>query len=177
MGSTIPDFALHPLLCYTQHDIIPGHCSHILWDLREAPESARRVLKLDEPLSPFDLSQPATSPPVLVLHVTCGMFPVEWPIEVRRLQGVTVGDVLHAIHDVVSKQIRRDEWELLCLKQQDRIGVVFDNRCRMSVDREECRARGVLRVDCLLHHTWFAGLSASLVDDCSCILTLRRPKL
>jgi hypothetical protein len=30
-------------------------------------------------------------------------------------------------------------------------------------------------VDCLLQHTLFAGLSVSLVKDCSCVLTLRRP--
>lgn len=170
------DFTVHPLLLYSQHDISPGHCSSILWDLREPPETARPVLNLEEPLSLLDLAQRATLPPLPILHITCDIFPVEWPIKVTRDGGVTVGDVIQAIHHTLSRRISHDEWHRLSLKQQDRIKVVFDNRCAMAENREVCRSDGVLRVDCVLYHTWFAGLSVSPGLDNTCILSLRRPR-
>ena len=170
------DFRLHPLLLYSQHDISPGHCSSILWDLRETPETARRVLNLEESLSSLEVSQHATLPPLPILHITCDIFPEEWPIEVTRDAGVTVGDVLEAIHHTLLRRISHDEWNRLSLKQQDRIKTVFDNRCAMAQNREECRSNGVLRADCVLYHTWFAGLSVSPELDNTCILSLRRPR-
>ena len=167
---------LHPLLRYSQHDIVRGHCSSILWDLRESPEAALYVENLEKTLSFYDLSHLATTPASTILHLTCGIFPEAWPIEVRRLEGVTVGDVLHAIHSVVNRRIKQEEWDRICEKQQKRIAEVFDNRCKLSPEREECRKNGVLRVDCLLSHILFAGLSPLPEEDGSFILTLRRPQ-
>lgn len=167
---------IHPLLQYSQHDLVPGTSSPIVWDLREPPECALHVDNLDKPLSPNTLSQPATNPPCLVLHITCDIFPEPWTIQVRRLETITVGDVLRTIHTVLNRRIIQAEWDRIAEKQQKRIGDVFDNRCKLSPQREECRANGVLRVDCLLYHTLFAGLSPSPDEDGSFILTLRRPQ-
>lgn len=167
---------LHPLLSYSQYDLVPGTSSPIVWDLREPPESALHVDNLDKRLSPNDLSQFATNPPCLTLCITCDIFPEPWPIEVHRLKAITVGDVLRTIHSVISRRIIQSEWDQISEKQRKRIGDVFDNRCRMSLQREECRANGVLRVDCLLSHTLFAGLSVSPDENDSFILTLRRPQ-
>jgi len=172
---TTPDFYLHQLLRYYQPDVAPGHCSAILWDLRESPESARRVVHLDETISAAQLSQHATGPPIVILHITCDLFP-DWPIEVRRLEGITVQDILDAIYTMLQQQIRRREWDAFSDKHRARVEAVFDDRCKSAVDRDECRSRGVLRVDCLLHHTLFAGLSISPDLECACILTLRRPR-
>lgn len=169
------DFYLHPLLRYNQHAVASGHCCPLLWDLRSPPELAKRVVNADQAITSFYLSRLATNPPTAILHITNDIFPGEWPIEVRRLEGITVGDILHAIHTALMLPIRRQEWEQLSEKQRGRIDLVFEERCKMSIDREESRSRGVLRIDCLLQHTLFAGLSISLVKDCSCILTLRRP--
>ena len=169
------DFGIHTLLLYSQHNISPGHCSSLLWDLREPPANARPVLNLEEPLSRLDLAQHATFPPLPILYITCDIFPEEWPIKVTRDDGVTVGDVLEAIHHTLLRRISHDEWNRLSLKQQNRIKIVFDNRCAMAENREECRLHGVLRVDCILYHTLFAGLSVSPGLDNTCILSLRRP--
>ncbi|KAF8814672.1 hypothetical protein BYT27DRAFT_7081348 [Phlegmacium glaucopus] len=166
---------LNPLLKYSQHRVGEGHCC-ILWDLREPPESALYIENPDKPLSPSDLSQHATTPPRRIFHIICDVFPKAWPIKVQRLEGVTVGDVLCAIHSVINRRIIQDEWDRICEKQRERIGHIFDDRCRISMQREECRANGVLRVDCLLKHTLFAGLSASPDEDDTFILTLRRPQ-
>ena len=172
MGSTI----LHPLLSYSQHDVVPGNCAPILWDLREYPGSALHVDNPDKKLSLSDLSQLATTPPCFLLSITCNVFPEPWPIEVRRRDAITVGDVLDTIHSVINCRITQFEWNRLSEKQRARIGVKFDDRCKVSAQREECRANGVLRVDCLLAHTLFAGLSVSHDEDDSFILTLRRPQ-
>jgi len=168
---------LHPLLKYSQHRVVEeGHCCSILWDLREPPESALYVDNLAKSLSLGDLSQPATTPPCRILRVICDLFPEAWPIEVKRREGVTVGDVLRTIHSVINRRIKQDEWDRICEKQQKRIASIFENRCTVSMQREECRANGVLRVDCLLRCTLFAGLSASHDEDDSFVLTLRRPQ-
>lgn len=174
--SAVMESSLHPLLRYSQHDIVPGNCAPILWDLRESPGTALHVDNPDKQLSPFDLSQPATTPPCFVLHISCDVFPEPWPIEVSRPEAVTVGDVLHAIHSVISRRITQSEWDRLSDKQRARIGARFDDRCKLSPQREECRANGVLRVDCILAHTLFAGLSTSHDEDDSFIMTLRRPQ-
>jgi len=169
------NLVLHPLLSYSQHDIVPGNCAPIVWDLREPPGSALHVDNHDKPLSPANLSKHATNPPCLVLSIKCDIFPEPWPIEVRRMEPVTVGDVLHTIHSVINRRITQSEWDRISEKQRGRIGEIFDNRCKVSLQREECRANGVLRVDCLLSHTLFAGLS-SFDEDGTFIMTLRRPQ-
>ena len=176
LSAVMESTVLHPLLSYSQHDVVPGNCAPILWDLRESPKSALHVDNPDKQLSPSDLSQPATSPPCLVLCITCEVFPEPWPIKICRTEAITVGDVLDTIHAVISRRITQSEWDRLSEKQRARIGVKFDDRCKVSPQREECRANGVLRVDCVLAHTLFAGLSASHDEDDSFIMTLRRPQ-
>jgi hypothetical protein len=168
--------ALHPLLRYSQHDVVPGNCAPILWDLRESPGSALHVDNPDKQLSPSVLSQPATTPTCFALSITCEVFSEPWPIEIRRQEAITVGDVLDTIHSVINRRITQAEWDRISDKQRARIGVKFDDRCRVSPQREECRANGVLRVDCILSHTLFAGLSASPDEDDSFIMSLRRPQ-
>jgi hypothetical protein len=168
---------LHRLLCYSQHNIIGTHCCSLLWDFQEPPAySVRHVSGSNALLTDTELSEPATSPAVISLHIKCGIFPFDWPIHAYNPQGVTIRDVLHAIHACLQLQIRRDEWDSLCAKQRDRINRVFDTRWRVSADPPSVRTHGVLRVDCLLQHIWFAGLTVSLVQENSCILTLRRPR-
>lgn len=167
---------LHPLLRYSQHNIVPNHCCSLLWDMHEAPAyCVRYTADPNALLTHADLSQYATSPPATSLHIICGIFPADWPIKAHNPHGVTIYDVLHAIHSCLQLQIRPDEWDSLCAKQRERINKVFDTRWRVSDDPLRIRAHGVLRVDCLLQHIRFGGLSVSVVHENSCILTLRRP--
>ncbi|KAJ6459710.1 ectomycorrhiza-regulated small secreted protein, partial [Mycena vitilis] len=168
---------LHPLLQYSQHDGEVGQSSTLLWDLRESPRTARHVSAPDRPLSEFELSQHATSPPVFFLRVTCGIFPQDsWVSEARNWLGVTVRNVLDAISETVQKQINYPEWDKLCPKQQSRVNLVFDARWRRSANPAQVRERGVLRSDCLLQHIFFAGLSTAPDTEATYLLTLRRPK-
>ncbi|KAK7039639.1 Ectomy corrhiza-regulated small secreted protein [Favolaschia claudopus] len=175
MASPAP--VLHPLLQYSQHDTELGHCSQLIWDLREPARSARHILSPDRPLSDFELSQHATNPPVFQLRVTCGIFPEEsWVSEARNWLGVTVADVLDSIAATMQTQLTWAEWNKLCPKQQNRVNIVFDARWRRASDGEQVRERGVLRSDCVLQHILFAGLSVLLDADTTFFLTFRRPK-
>ncbi|KAJ7485696.1 ectomycorrhiza-regulated small secreted protein [Mycena latifolia] len=171
---------LHPLLQYSLNNGELGRCCALLWDLREPPHLARHVLAPDRPLTEFELSQHATNPPVSCLRVTCGIFPEEsWVLEARNWLGVTVRNVLEAIHVTACTQITYPEWDKLCPKQQDRVNIVFDARWRRSIDPAQVRERGVLRADCLLRHVLFGGLTAAPDNDTennTYLLTLGRPK-
>ncbi|KAF9485128.1 hypothetical protein BDN70DRAFT_675245 [Pholiota conissans] len=168
---------MHHLLVYSQHNVlggdVAGHPCLISWDMRTPTEYARYI-DHDQPLSFNDLAQPATEPSLESLEITCGFFPGDWPIQITHAGGITVGDVLDAIHNTIIRRISHAEWNLLSERQQDRIKVVFNNRWQAAADPDVCRQNGVLRMDCLLQHTKFGGLSVSLEADDSCILSLRR---
>lgn len=171
----MPQVTMHPLLLYSQHDVVPGHCCPILWDLRTPPLTVRHILSPDRPLSDFELSQHATTPPVLLLRITCDVFPQPWPIEATNALGVTIRNVLEAVATCMSAQITLQEWGEISPKQQDRVNRVFDARWRASGD-PSIRLRGILRVDCLLRHYLFSGFTFLPSSDDTCILTLGRPK-
>ncbi|PPQ96832.1 hypothetical protein CVT26_006001 [Gymnopilus dilepis] len=166
------DFDVNPLIAYSQHEV---RGCRLIWDVREPPlDSARLVSDPEESPSHLDFTQFATNPPLPRLHVVCDFFNAYWPIKAQREEGVTVGDVLHAIHTTLIKRISQEEYDHLSPRQQNRVRDAFEERCSMAADRDGCRSHGVIRSDCLLEHTGFAGLSPSLEMDSTCILTLRR---
>ncbi|KAL0959889.1 hypothetical protein HGRIS_011557 [Hohenbuehelia grisea] len=167
---------LHALLRYSQHDLEGGHRCPITWDLRNIPStSVRHITSPDRTLSEFELSQHATAPPVTALHIICDLPPEDWPIIAQNENGVTVGNVLDAIHNVLKAQIKQPEWDRLPEKKQSLIGSIFDERWRNADDPRTTWSYGVLRVDCILRHTVFAGLTMAVGSADSCILSLRRP--
>ncbi|KAG5642359.1 hypothetical protein DXG03_002956 [Asterophora parasitica] len=107
----------------------------------------------------------------------------KWAMEAHNPHGVTVLDVLTALYTGLQTPLTHDEWDALSAKQQKRVSAAFDARWRLAGSEpgaeevgEEVRGRGVVRADCLLHHTLFAGLTVSLVELKSCVLTVRRPQ-
>ncbi|KAL0959887.1 hypothetical protein HGRIS_011555 [Hohenbuehelia grisea] len=170
------NLSLNEFLRYSQHDLPGGHRCRVLWDLRRRPSSsARSILASAHLLSASELSQYATTPPVTTLHIICDLPPEDWPIVARNENGVTVGDVLDAIHGVFMVQLRRPEWDRLPVAKQRTIANMFDERWRTASDPPTTQARGVRRVDCILRHTVFAGLTMAVGSTDSCILSLRRP--
>lgn len=167
-------FNIDPLLAYSQHSAdaapVPGQFK---WDLRQSSESARRI-NPDQDITFADLARPATQPPLGSLDITCGIFPGDWPIKIRRPEGITVSDVLEGIRKALLQRISHAEYAAYPENQKQRIAAVFNSRWLAAPDPATCRQNGVLRLDCLLYHTMFAGLSVSLDNPRSCILTLRR---
>ncbi|GLB45116.1 hypothetical protein LshimejAT787_2000210 [Lyophyllum shimeji] len=171
-------FTLHPLLRYSQHDILPGHCTSLLWDLREAPiKSVRHISVPHMTLTERVLAQHATTPRVPTLRVTCGIFPDDWTIMAYNPEGLTLLDILEAIHDCLQAQLTPAEWDALSSKQRRRISAVFDLRWRVAPVPAKTHSGGILRADCLLSHSLFAGLTLFPSVSDGCVLTLRRPPL
>ncbi|KAG6916167.1 hypothetical protein DXG01_008140 [Tephrocybe rancida] len=170
--------SLHPLLRGSQHG---GPA--LVWDLRSDPVLASlRHAGAVPPLIPVtedELLQPATTPPVSVLCVSCGIIPPSFTwgtITVHpNKKVVTVLDVLWNLRRTIRSPLTQREWGDLSKKQQQRVAAIFDSRWRETATPAETRAGGVLRQDCLLQHTVWAGLTLSPVEEDMAILTLRRP--
>ncbi|KAF9261662.1 hypothetical protein L218DRAFT_869390 [Marasmius fiardii PR-910] len=163
-----------------------GFCYSLLWDLRDPPlSSARLIHPHNRSLRHEELSAPATQPPVTRLHILCGIFPHAWPIHVHNTHGITIKDILEAVYNCLQTPYTSDEFNSLCQKQRSRITDVFRARVQSSYRPQQAWDGGMKRIDCLLQHTSFGGLSIALplrrgsngsATD-SCILSLRRPHL
>ena len=165
--------ALHPLLRYSYHSVA-GNTSPIVWDLRQSPASFVRLAGTEGPIPLPYLTEFATAPPVPYLPIKCEVFPFPWPIEAKNPRGVTVLDVLQTVYNVAQKPIKQHEWDSLSAKHRERVEFIFEQRWRSSQDPWRERSRGVIRADCLLHSTSFAGFSMSLGRGFFAILTLSR---
>jgi hypothetical protein len=149
-----------------------GESCPLLWDLRDPATTAARLIPPTQMHScangftPLH-SQYATTPPVTALRICCDLLHYEWKISARNKQGVTVHDVLEAIHQVARAPLTVQEWEALSFKQQERVRRVFDVRWRGAVSPEKERKAGVRRVDCLLQVRLFRGHCPS----CSTLIT------
>jgi hypothetical protein len=174
---TYTSLLLHPVLAFSQGSGSPtqstDHPCPIHWDLRVSSVNARLHGDPNRPLTFGHLASPATQPTVGALDITCGIFE-KWPIEVRRPEGIAVADVLEAIRSTLRQRISHTEWEDFSESQRQKIEVVFNERWMAAEDPDATRQNGVLRIDCLLQRTIFAGLSVSLETGDTCILTLRR---
>ncbi|TDL25330.1 hypothetical protein BD410DRAFT_896233 [Rickenella mellea] len=84
----------------------------------------------------------------------------EWPIHVRagpQFPGVTVGDVIEAIHHELYGRVSSQRWAVVRGSQRELIKDAFRRRCSKtgrSPDHE-----GLLRCDWLLDQTYFKGLT------------------
>lgn len=184
------DLTLHPLLRYTSWVEEGQPCCPLVWDIRAPPTGSKRLsLYASSPsgfpirLTPLELSQHATNPPVSRLIIYCGIFPRPWPIEARSSRGVSILDVLDAIYATMITPIKPREWESLSRKEKDNIAMAFHERCRQhSADPHWEKAKGVRREDCLCGYSKFAGMEILNGDvdgrgTVSCVLTLDRNRI
>ena len=133
------------ILAFTYPTERKGDSCPLLWDLRDPPSSAAQLVSYPRKHRSttdfkFLQSQHATTPPITALRILCDLLPYRrWKITARNDQGVTVGDVLAAIHQVARMPLTITEWERLPSKHQERIKRVFDVRWRGAVIREQER--------------------------------------
>lgn len=174
------EFTINPLLAYSQYNVGPQYQSSlgpclISWDMRAPPERAH-YLGPKQPLNFSELAQPATQPPLQTMQITCGIFPGHWPIKVHRTEGLTVGDILDAVRTVMMRRVTHTEWCAFGERERARITAVFNERCQAAANGIDSRLNGVLRMDCLLQHTLFGGLSVQPKAREGCIMSLRRAR-
>jgi len=80
-------------------------------------------------------------------RVSCDLLPYGWRIIPRNNQGVTVCDVLEAMHNVFRASLTIPEWEGWPHKDRERIKRVFDRRWKNPVSPDKEKKGGLKRVD------------------------------
>lgn len=156
------------------------HSCYLIWDLRDPPSTAAQFVpshtsSTSATHKPHNRlpSEPATSPPVSALHIKCGLLSAKhWHISAHNAHGVTVSDVLSAIHATVHVPLTKPEWAAMSDKQRAGVKRAYDARWREAKHPEKERAAGVRRVDALLGCTRFGGLIMSFESDFECVLSL-----
>lgn len=154
------------------------HSTHVhpylYWDLRNPAESARSA-DTGHKISPRVRAHFATNPPVKVFRITCGLFPSSsWNIDISNPHGVTVDDVLRGLHQGLRRRISSSEWARIPRQNQSRVAEAFYDRQRHSSDPQYEHSSGVRRIDWLLKHSSFVGLSPSVEQPYTWTLTTRR---
>jgi len=128
-------------------------------------------------LSPVELRQPATNPPITRMRITHHSIP-QWPIDLKlQYDGyqtaseaqnpITVGDVLYLIYTSLLRQITHHDWYQLSSVKHDAVTRAYYRRCRRHVPSTETSEaqQGVKRVDYLKEKYIFAGLIRAPDED------------
>lgn len=172
----MPQFLLHHALAFNPQSTHRYHIEpSLLWDVRYPADYARLASSRDRRLSPSITSQFATSPPVPIFRITCGIFPYrEWTVEVRSARGVTVGDVLSALYRELRHRVTSAEWNGAPRSHQARVAEAFYARGRKAADPRYEQRAGVRRIDWLLKSTVFVGLTPSVERAYTWTLTTKR---
>ncbi|GLB42507.1 hypothetical protein LshimejAT787_1105220 [Lyophyllum shimeji] len=111
------------------------------------------------------LSEPATKPPLSVITIVVAHLP--WSIIVHPSNGtyVTIADVLEGLYRKLRTNISAQEFHALPTeKDMRRVTAAYEQRYRRLRGSRECedeKRRGVRRVDFLMGHTRFMGLSST----------------
>ena len=110
------------------------------------------------------LSEPATDPPLPNLTIISPLLPWATNIAAPRGAFVTVGDVLHGLYRSLRINISSQDFHSLQSKDRIRVTTAYEQRCkcvRGTREYEHERRGGVRRVDFLMGHTQFTGLSST----------------
>jgi hypothetical protein len=134
----------------------------ILWDISRTPASATTLRRLVFSAQAF--SEPATVPPVPHLTITSPHLP--WSIPVMASRGyVSISDVLATLYQSLRINITdRDYHSLPSHSAQRRVRTAYEDRYRRIRDPRdyaEEKRNGVKRIDFLMGHTRFMGLTSS----------------
>ncbi|KAF8636977.1 hypothetical protein AX17_003124 [Amanita inopinata Kibby_2008] len=156
----------HPLLEFS-------HSPAVHYDLMDPPSSVTsHHLRLSRALA-----EPATNPPVQSMTLVSPHLP--WSIKVSAHNGtyVTVSDVLGAMYNSLRTNITPSEHRLLPTRQdQERAASAYRQRYRRHRDprtHDAEKRAGMKRVDFLMGHSQFAGLSRTDSGPTSWFLNVR----
>jgi len=164
--TALPQFFLHPFL----NGESPR--SDFMFDLSAPHFAPLRYVGNNQtlPITPEELAQVATHPPIYHLKIICDLIP-NWPIEINYNQSaggntyspipppLKLGDVLSAIWWFMQMRITQTSWASLTPQQEHMVGAAYTRRCRAMPSTElALRNQGVKKVDFLLGKKWFKGL-------------------
>ena len=168
---------LHHVLSFSAQNVNACYVlPRLRWDLKHPPVFAQFATDPIQRIPSNILDSFATSPPVSLFTIECGLFPsLDWLIEVEKPDGVTVKDVLSGLYKSLRRRITPNEYALVPETQRKRIADSFYRRVRESPDPSHEQGRGVRRVDWLLKHTVFVGLTPSPEGPLTWTLTTKIP--
>ncbi|KAG6810545.1 hypothetical protein H0H92_011409 [Tricholoma furcatifolium] len=123
-------------------------------------------------ISPQELSEPLTHPPITRLRIVSDRLPENWAIEIDHMRAdnaymsggrtMTVNDVMQVLHRELHLQISASDFEKLSLVGQGMVQRAFTQRCRPvpqgSTRNSNTRELGAKRVDYLGRDTKVVGL-------------------
>ncbi|KAF9254929.1 hypothetical protein L218DRAFT_967750 [Marasmius fiardii PR-910] len=107
------------------------------------------------------LSEPATSPTLPSLILTCRLLP-RWTITIYSSNGryVTVRDVLDGIYKTLRKNVTHKEYHSIpTQRDQHRINKAYERRYSRVLHYHAEKQSGVKRVDFLCERVWFTGIA------------------
>ena len=154
---TMPSQYTRPALPHPYLDV-----SAVTWDMRDHQST---VSHKHHPVSRRTLYEPATYPTLPFLHITSHHLP--WSIEVYASNNsfVTVGDVLSSVYHSLRTNITSSDFNtLLSPNNQRRATRAYEDRYRRQRSvriYEEQKRGGMKRIDFLMGHTQFLGISNS----------------
>lgn len=109
-------------------------------------------------LSDADLNKPAANGTMTKMLITFEHRPFSWEVDVKNARGIRCRDVFEAIYKTFNEQLTLEERGLVCDRQA--VEAAFRLRCKLAPGLPEVeRSLGWKRVDILLHHTIFLGLT------------------
>ena len=109
-------------------------------------------------LSEAELSKAAADFIMTKMLISFEKSPFSWEVDVKNARGITCRDVFEAIYKTFNEQLTLEEKRLV----RDRRAVedAFKLRCKLAPGIPEVEhSLGWKRVDVLLHHTVFLGLT------------------
>ncbi|KAF9460205.1 hypothetical protein BDZ94DRAFT_1139093, partial [Collybia nuda] len=158
-GPTPGSVCVHPLLQLSRSPAVN-------FDLTQPPST---ITSRHHGISQRVLSEPATSPPMRTMTITSRHLP--WIITAHTSRGpfVTVYDVFDAIYYTLRKNITPNEYHSLpTQKDKHHVNTAYEQRyrrIRSSREYQDEKSGGVRRVDFLMDHTRFMGLSMTRETD------------
>jgi len=110
------------------------------------------------PLPSYALDTPAARPDVTVMHITTDLIP--WGCKITNPRYITVGDVLEALHRMLSVVVSAAEWDETPAGMRWKVEGAYQWRKGRSRDA----STSIKRVDYLLGKTQFGGLAPTDSD-------------
>jgi len=149
--------------------LAPAHMvqqPHVLYDVRYKSDkcymtSNPQAVKLPDEFA----DSPATNPPVNKLRLVSRDIP--WRITASNAKGVTVRDILDAIHNELHTPLTEGEWWIAQEEERDRALAAYQDNCSDEVPEGMKRKleEGVKRVDWLGKKTMLMSISRTPADE------------
>lgn len=107
--------------------------------------------------------QPATNPPVQKMRLICRDLP--WKISISNAKGVTLRDILTAIHDDLHQPLTEGEWWIAADEERDRCLEAYKTNCTEEAGFKRELKDGVKRVDWLAKKTMMVSITRTPYDE------------